>query len=95
MIITGARGVIRLKTPGTVCQQPGKYVQSWKTVRAVFVRTLGAASAAGTGGGGILLLLGLAMGNNVANVVSMKLGHGGFQESGSIRGSLKEFSKET
>ena len=49
------------------------------------MRTLGAASAAGTGGGGILLLLGLAMGNNVANVVSMKLGHGGFQESGSIR----------
>ena len=82
MIITGARGVIRLNTPGTVCQQPGKYVQSWKTVRAVFVRTLGAASAAGGSG---ILLLGLAMGNNVANVVSMKLGHGGFQESGSIR----------
>ena len=59
------------------------------------MRTLGAASAGGTGGGGILLLLGLAMENNVANVVSMKLGHGGFQESGSIRGSLKEFSKET
>ena len=59
------------------------------------MRTLGAASAGGTGGGGILLLLGLAMGNNVANVVSMKLGHGGFQESGSIGGSLKEFSKET
>ena len=58
-------------------------MQSWKTVRAVFVRTLGAASAGG--GGGILLLLGLAMGNNVANVVSMKLGHGGFQESGSFR----------
>ena len=36
----------------------------------------------------------LVMGNNVANVVSMKLGHGGFQESGSIRGSLKEFSRE-
>ena len=46
------------------------------------MRTLGAASAAGGSG---ILLLGLAMGNNVANVVSMKLGHGGFQESGSIR----------
>ena len=49
------------------------------------MRTLGAASAGGTGGGGLLLLLGPAMGNNVANVVSMKLGHGGFQESDSIR----------
>ena len=58
------------------------------------MRTLGAASGS-DGGGAILLLLGLAMGNNVGNVVSMKLGHGGFQESGSIRGSLKEFSKET
>ena len=52
-------------------------MQSWKTVRTVFVRTLGGASAGG-GGGGILLLLGLVMGNNVGNVVSMKLGHGGF-----------------
>ena len=55
------------------------------------MRTLGAASA-GTGGGGLLLLLGLAMGNNVANVVSMKLDHDGYQESSSIRESLQEFS---
>ena len=58
------------------------------------MRTLCAASV-GDGGGGILLLLGLVMGNNVGNVVSMKLGHGGFQESGSIRRALKEFSRET
>ena len=33
-----------------------------------------------------------AMGNKVANVVSMKLDHDGYQESSSIRESLQEFS---